>query len=326
MKTGIDLGYYSEKVVATDKMFSFPSIAGSISESKFDLNGMGPNTFAVETEKGTSYLVGEDVSLQSRYMSRQQDRDWITSDEYKVLLLTALTEITKGSRVDVDLVTGLPVNFYDDKDLLRDNLLGEHRIRRLERRNTQVFVIKNIRVIPQPFGTVFSVVLNGHGKATEDSDLATGSVGVIDVGSRTTNLLTVNRMREIGVQTESIDSGAWKVISSIKRQILSEYPDYDNLKDHMVAEAVKDRWIGYYDETLDLTELVEDELGKLVSEIMAAARNLWGKGASLKRVLITGGGALLAGERIKSQFRHAQVVPNPMYANAIGYYKFACRF
>ncbi len=57
--------------------------------------------------------------------------------------------------------------------------------------------------------------------------------------------------------------------------------------------------------------------------VIAEATQLWNGGAGLDAILVTGGGAHLLGSRITAHFRHAQVVEEPVFANALGYWRFA---
>jgi len=55
------------------------------------------------------------------------------------------------------------------------------------------------------------------------------------------------------------------------------------------------------------------------------ATQQWNGGATLDAILVSGGGALLLGPAIARHFRHARVVPDPVYANTLGYWRFAQR-
>ncbi len=324
MWISVDVGYSETKAVYGEKMIVFPSIVGSPDESRFSLNGTGEDNSVMEFD-GQSYLVGAEALAQSRFAMRKQDRGWINSQEYKILFLTALAQITESSRVNIDIVTGLPVNFYDgDKETLRKNLLGQYKIK-YNNRPSQVFTIRDLRVIPQPFGTAFSVALNDNGKAFESNLYATGNIGVIDIGGKTVNLLTVNRLKEIGTETESVNSGTWKAVLAVKKEIVSQYPKLGEMQDHKVAEIIRQGTLDYFDGTIDISDIANREFQNLASEILTKAANLWDEGADLNKILIAGGGALLVGDSIKAEFPHAEIVENPVFANAIGYWKFAQR-
>ncbi len=325
MRVGIDIGYNAVKVVRGEKMVSFPSIVGSPDESRFSFNGTGDDNSVIEVDN-QSYLVGTEALLQSRFAPRRQGRNWINSQEYKLLFLTALAQITKASHVNMDIVTGLPINFYDDdKEILQNNLLGQHKIK-YNNQPLQVFTIRICKVIPQPFGTLLSVALNNQGKAFESNLYATGNIGVIDIGGGTVNFLTVDRLREIGTKTESIDSGVWKAILAIKKLFASKFPDLGEMKDHEVAKIIEQGNLDYYDKTINVSDITNNELEKLANEIRVVSSNIWPDLGKLKEILITGGGALLIGNSVKSELQQAKIVKNPVYANAIGYWKFAQRF
>ena len=89
-----------------------------------------------------------------------------------------------------------------------------------------------------------------------------------------------------------------------------------------------DEWIELYnptDEPVDLTGIVEETLEPLAEQVLAEATQLWNGGAALDAILISGGGALLLGPYIRRHFRHARVVDDPVFANALGYWRFAQR-
>jgi hypothetical protein len=76
---------------------------------------------------------------------------------------------------------------------------------------------------------------------------------------------------------------------------------------------------------VDLGPTVEAALEPMAEQVIAQATQLWNGGASLGAILVSGGGALLLGPYIKRHFRHARVVSDPVFANALGYWRFAQR-
>jgi plasmid segregation protein ParM len=267
-------------------------------------------------------LVGDDAVQQSRHVTRREDRGWFESDEWYTLALAALTEVTSATRADVTLVTGLPVSFYDDKDRVAAKLRGIHRAKRDDRAGQQ-FTITDLRVIPQPFGALLSLALDNHGKIV-DVDLATSTVGVIDIGGKTTNLLSVEHLSEIRHATDGVNVGAWSVVRALRDWLAREYPDLD-LRDHQIAQVVQKRRLAYYGEAVEIGDVVDELLEPMASQVIAAATQLWNGAAALRAVLVAGGGALLLGPYLRSHFRHARLVDDPVFANAVGFWKFAER-
>lgn len=81
----------------------------------------------------------------------------------------------------------------------------------------------------------------------------------------------------------------------------------------------------YYGQPVDLKPAVDTTLEPMANQVIAQAGQLWNGGAGLDAILIAGGGALLLGPYLKTCFRHARVVSEPVFANAEGYWKLAKR-
>ncbi len=319
MNAGIDLGYSSVKLVCGQRRKSFPSVVGTPEVARFSL---GEQEDLVVLTAPDHVLVGQGAMSQSRFVNRREDRRWIESAEYHHLFLAALTELTAATAADLVLVTGLPVAFYSDRAALHDRLMGTHKVLR-QGRHGQTFRVNECRVIPQPFGALLAAALDDRGKIA-DQDLATGSVGVIDVGGKTTNLLSVKRLAEIGRETESVSVGAWDVVRAIRSYLTEHCPNLE-LRDHEVVEAIIARHVRYYGQPVDLSSAVDAVLEPMAGQVIAQATQLWNGAAGLDAILVAGGGALLLGPFINAHFRHARVVADPVFANAEGYWKLAQR-
>lgn len=322
MYTGIDIGYNATKAVNEHRRTTFPSVVGTPDRANFAINGN--SLAALVLAAPTHALVGEEAVHQSRFLNRREDRRWIESEEWLTLFYAALTELTSATSVDIDLVTGLPVAFYSDKAHVQERILGEHRIQR-EGRRGQLLRVTNARVIPQPFGSLLAEVLDEHGQI-QRSDLAHAAVGIIDIGGKTCNLLSVNRLSEIGRETASVNVGGWTVVRAVRQWLTQAYPGLDDLRDHQLAAAIQARSINYYGEPVaDFASVVDDLTADLAGQILGEASHLWNGGATLDAIRLTGGGALLLGTHIQRHWPHAQVVAEPVYGNALGYWKLARR-
>jgi plasmid segregation protein ParM len=316
---GLDIGYSAVKAVSGDRRVIFPSAVGSPDKARFSLNG---NAVSIVLVAPDHVQVGEGTIKQSRFIHRREDRRWIESDEWYTLVLAVFTELTAAKMAELRIVTGLPIAFYDDKLAVRDRLLGDHRPQR-EGRHAQTLRVTDCRVIPQPFGCLLAATLDDRG-ATTDMVLATGNVGIIDIGGKTTNLLSVSELSEIGPETDSANVGAWDAVRAVRVWLAEHCPDLD-LRDHQIVDAIIARQVKYYGKPADLTGIVDETLERLANEVLAVASQLWNGGAALDAILISGGGALLLGPYITRHFRHARVADEPVFANALGFWRFAQR-
>jgi len=323
MNVGIDIGYSSVKTVAgPDRLVTFPSVVGTPDRARFAVNSTDGQVIIDLPGEG-SWLVGEGAITQSRFVDRREDRGWIASGAYRRLMLAAFTDATAATWCELVVVTGLPVAFYSaDKDALRDRFLGHHRVAR-EGRRAQTFQVTECRVIPQPFGALLAEALNDQGRIVSQ-DLATGAVGVIDIGGKTTNLLSVNRLAEIGRETASIDLGAWDVARAVREYLADHCPNLE-LRDHQVIDAIIKRHVKYFGTAVNLGDVIDATLEPMADQVIAQATQLWNGAAGLEAILVAGGGALLLGPYLARSFPHVRVVNNPVFANALGYWRFAVR-
>lgn len=320
MNIGLDVGYSATKAVARGRRVTFPSVVGTPDKARFSLNGSGEDSIVLTMPDHVQ--VGTGAVAQSRFLNRREDRDWVQSDEWYNLALAAVTGLTAAKMAELQVVTGLPVAYFSDRAVVSQRLVGDHRAQR-EQRHMQTLRVTMCKVIPQPFGALLATCLDDRGRIV-DNELATGTVGVIDVGGKTTNLLSVNKLSEISHETESVSVGAWDAVRAMRFWFSEHCPNLD-LRDHQVIEAIINRQVRYYGEPVDLAGPVAEILEPLAGEVLAAASQLWNGAAALDAVLVSGGGALLLGPYVQGHFKHARVVEEPVFANALGYWRFAQR-
>ncbi len=324
MNAGIDVGYSHTKVVAQGIAQRFPSICGNVERERFALNGRDAGVVILDIPNDGKWVVGAGALRLSRFKPRHEDRDWIETPAYLRYYLAGLTELTTANYCEIQVVTGLPVTYFSqDRERLTSRLAGEFRVQR-EGRNWQRFRVTQVAVIPQPFGTLLCEVLDDRGRIV-NKDLATGRVGIIDIGGKTTGYLSVDNLAEVPPETGSIDVGCWEALTLIRDAVNAKYPGLE-LEDHEIAAVVSNgATVRYYGEPQDVSEIVADALAPLAERIIAEATTLWNGGARLDTILVTGGGAALVGPAICRRFRHARIVRDGSFANARGYYRFGRR-
>ena len=318
MNIGLDIGYNATKTISGDRRASFPSVVGTPDEARWGL----AEADTIMLEEPTRVLIGQGAIIQSRFQQQRESRDWTETPEWYALFLASLTELTKATRANLNIVTGLPIKFYGYKEAVQERLLGQHRVKR-RGRTAQMFTVTAVRVVPQPFGTLLSVALDDRGIII-NSALTTEKVGVIDIGGKTTNLLTVDTLWEVPHETTSVSLGAWDAVRALRDWLSVEYPDLE-LRDHKISQVVQERQVRYYGQPIELGDVIDDILAPMANDVISRATQMWDKGAGLEAILISGGGALLLGEYVKRHFRHAVVVEDPVFANALGFWKFARR-
>lgn len=319
---GIDLGYAAVKVVTSAQRIQFPSIVGTPEQSTFKIGSA--QTFTI-TLNDRAYNVGDAALEQSRFTTRQEDREWYKSQEYLVLLHAALSSLYKEGHKECVVVTGLPVAFYEsDKAAIRS--LYEDSMHLVKRDQNLVMPINIVRcyVIPQVMGTLLNEALNSAGQIA-DFKMAEGRIGVIDIGGNTSNFLHAHKMGDVKRETASINLGGWDAMRAVRPIVEDKCPDVE-YADHEVSQAIAEGSIQYRGELVDLSDAIAPILDPMAEQLIAKAKELWpGGGARLDTILLSGGGSLVLGERIKAQIDHTdiRIVEDAIFANANGYHKLA---
>lgn len=324
MITAIDVGYSHTKSATDDRRAIFPSVLGEVQHAHVDLALAERNGYMqVETEDG-QWFVGEAAIEQSGLKTRRQDRGWIETPEYRALLLTGITELTMATGITVELVTGLPVAYFADRGILKAGLMEKvHNVRRAGRKRGQRIEFTDVVILPQGLAAVLSEALDDKGKI-RPGPVSEGMVGLVDVGGHTVNVATFKELREIAIQTASIDAGMWGPLTEIGKRVNAAYPGQE-LRGHEIAEAVKRGTIRHYGEDRDISGIAQDVLRPFARQILGEASQVWGNAARLDVLLIAGGGAEIVGPALLAEYPHARLVENPQWANCQGYLKFARR-
>jgi len=322
MLGAIDIGYGAVKIVKEGGYHTtFPSVTGSADLPRF---GLTTNKAIVISDGFARTLVGQGAVEQSRFIHREEDRNWINSNQYLALYYAALTELQAEGEKEITLISGLPLAYYDDKEDLQALLTGTHKITRdyNGKPSTALYTVKAY-VIPQPFGTLCTMALNELG-APMDPVWMTGTVGILDIGSHTTNVLMASRASEISHGTTSIATGCWDLIRAVSARLSDLFPQLER-RPHELAQDIRRGLVTYQGDKYDISEVVRDVCLPMAAEIVSVATQHWNGGASLDRIAITGGGAHLIGSLVQDHFeQHKEVhIPdNPVYANAEGYLRY----
>lgn len=309
---GIDIGYGNTKIVLNTTLDSFPSLVGNFEEGITIPEFRGRPFESVEIE-GERFLIGESARKHSTRIYSSRDRGWIGSKAYRALAKFALIKAGLSRGETVAITTGLPAAYYkQDKDMLSSLITDIAE---------EAGITIRAAVIPQPMGAFFSQFFDEKGHVLDDR-LASGRVGVLDVGYYTTDLVTLDHLDIVDRQIASIECGVSTALEAIKRDLYDAWQI--NLDLHRVEEAVRRGKVMVFGEERDITKNRNQRLRELAGEIEGQAKTVWGNAADMDRILLAGGGAALLVDYLVF-YRHAKVVRDPAFAIAHGYFRHAVR-
>jgi plasmid segregation protein ParM len=316
---GVDIGYGFTKVAGVDKIPRvIPSIVGSNEELSYRSDIGDRIKIAPLTLNGHSYLVGEAAKRFSRHRYRIFDSTWTESPYYLLLLVSALMRIDKSAAEPAAIVTGLPVSHFTQERVRQVQDLLSHSDNVRISSGEALVKVEKIKVIPQPFGSFFDLILNDEGKL-KDPEKIRQRVGIIDIGFQTTDLALATP-QFIESSSGSLDVGVRSVANQLSRDLSRKYSI--TLDTTEAEEALRQKSVKIFGESVDLSDMIAERTREVAELILSYAHSLWGRGERLNRLILAGGGANIFRSYF-STYPNLYVPEEPSLSNVRGYLKLA---
>lgn len=295
---GIDLGFGFTKATDGERSLVVKSVIGEATDGRLG----GP---MAEARPGNDHLhleledrgvfVGDLAERQSSLRSFTLDQDRFMTDSAKVLALAVAAELTESDE-PIGIVTGLPISTFRQKaDELARLLRDRHAFTVIApggARNRRVLEVRDVKVIPQPFGSMYDIVLDDAG-AIGDRQMLQQKVGIVDIGFQTSDLTVSDRGTFLERASQSTETGVGRAFATIAGKVREK--SGVNVELYRLYEAMDEGRIKVRGESFDLSRLIEHVLGQLATDIAADVNRLWADEWDIDAIVITGGGgAVLA--------------------------------
>jgi len=326
---GIDIGFGFTKATNGQESLVFKSVLGEAADIQFKENILGAGDveehLQVEHE-GKSYFVGELAERQSNVRFFTLDQSQFIGSFAKTLALTAASRLVAG-HIPVNLVTGLPIGYYRQyKDELSSLLTGNHSVIFSDpqgNKKEKVININKVRVIPQPFGSLFNVMLNDLGDLG-DKRLVKEKIGIIDVGFRTSDYTVSDKMRYSERGSRTTDSGIARAFGVIAAKLREK--SGVNVELYRLYEAVDRGSIKIRGKEYDLAALTEQVFQQLATTVANEVDRLWVDEWDMDLMVITGGGGAVLAKHLQPLLKGEILAPktssDARLNNVKGYWKF----
>ena len=327
---GIDVGFGFTKATDGKDFLVFKSVYGEAVDLQYkeDLLSSPKNDEHLQIEiNDTSYFVGELAERQSSSRSFTLDQNQFVSSSSKILVLAALSRLLHEPEQSIRLVVGLPIGHYRQyKNDLAEMLKGVHVFSAIDAQEKQTdfkVTVTDVRVLPQPIGTVMDRLLGTQG-VPKSQRFATDKIGIIDVGFRTTDYTISDKGRYSERGSLTTRNGISKAFSKIGNK-LKEACNID-IEIYRLFEAVDTGSIKIRGKAYDLKPITEKSFKQLATAIAADANTVWADDWDIDAIMITGGGGAVLAPYIESQLEGV-VIPikqdlDYRLHNVRGYYKF----
>lgn len=326
---GIDIGFGFTKATNGKESLVFKSVLGEATELQFReqilADAADEEHLQVEVD-GKSYFVGELAERQSNVRFFTLDQAQFISSFAKSLALGAAARLV-GGYIPVNLVTGLPIGHYrQHKDELARILQGEHKVTITGadgKRQEKTVNINKVRVIPQPFGSLFNIMLNDLGDLG-DKRLVREKIGIIDVGFRTSDYTVSDKMRYSERGSRTTDSGIARAFTVIAGKLREK--SGVNVELYRLYEAVDRGSIKIRGKEYDLKGITEQVFGQLATAVANEVDRLWVDDWDMDSIAITGGGGAVLAKHLQPLL-NGHVTPvdpakDARLSNVQGYWKF----
>ena len=295
---GVDIGFGFTKATNGKDMLVFKSIFGEATDIQFRehlLTTTSPEEHLHVELEGESFFVGELAERQSHVRSFTLDQNQFITNFAKIMAMAALSRLVSANDT-INLVTGLPVSFYRrHREELSGLLLGAHSLVTLDSsgvRHEIPMTVSQVRVIPQPFGSLFNLMM-GETAELSDKRYVQQKIGVVDVGFRTTDYTVSDKTKYSGRGSGSSESGIARAFAMIATKLLEQTGVDVEL--YRMYDAVARGSIKIRGKTIDLKPLTEDAFSKLASAVATEVDRLWADDWDIDLIVVTGGGgAVLA--------------------------------
>ncbi len=325
----IDIGFGFTKATNGQKSIIFKSILGEATDIQFKggilSEGSPDDNIQIDVD-GRSYFVGEMAERQSNVRSFTLDQSQFFSVYAKPLALAAAARLA-GSFVPLGLVTGLPIGYYREyRELLVKSLLGEHKIALTSlngKREEKTIKINEVKVVPQPFGSLFNLMMNDVGELG-DKRYVHEKIGIIDIGFKTADFTVADKMRYSERGSRTTDAGISKAFSMIAGKLREK--SNVNVEIYRLYDAIEKGSIKIKGKEYDLRSSTELIFGQLAASIANEVDRLWSDDWDIDTIVLTGGGGAALAKYlqplISGQIVAVDTTKDARLCNVRGYWKY----
>lgn len=323
-----DIGFGYTKATDGRQYQVFKSVVGEATEVTF-AEALVPGQAALARHielAGRAFFIGELAEQQSRNRGSTLDQTQFLTQYVKTLALSALAPFADNG-TPLRLVTGLPISYYrKHKDAISALLQNRHPIVVIKpngEREEKNLYIEKVRVIPQPFGSMFNLMLNDMGKAASQRFISE-KIGIIDIGFRTADYTISDKTKFSERGSQSTDHGISVAYTAISN-LLQEKSGV-NIELYRLYESVARGSIKIKGKRFDLTEVTKYAFQQLASKISTEVMRLWSDDWDIDAIVITGGGGAALAPYL-TPLLEGEVLPMPADSdarlnNVQGYWKY----
>lgn len=344
---GLDIGYSGVKVFYENGRFCFPSYVRKINNGMLNITDQKDILYREEGSSDT-YIVGYNAQSMAEDDNTNDSagelysRNRYKDARFKIICNTALglSTMDKTDERTIFIETGLPSSYLEGDSASLKKALSKPakfmlKVGSGEWMHFDIAVpSENIHIMPQPAGSLYSVLIQPDGKYVKNAKkLLSSNVLVLDAGFGTFDFFGIMN-REIKCKESTDELGMRQILSRTSKGIFD-----DTSEDIRITALQKHLGTGTFDYTNEddmqsETRSIEPYLTKANQEIlqmaMEKAKSVTNSFRGYKFIIITGGTGAAWFDDLKewlSGMKTIQIMPANVndslpliYSNARGYY------
>lgn len=311
---------------------SYLSAVGEISNELDDIDGFSQKTDNIILFEGKTLVYGDDVYFHATTPQIIRATSRIDTPYYRQLFASALAQSVgvrgRKQKIEVEVVLSLPPEHYFRRDELKGILAGEYNVGVYVEGVVKPVIYSiprdRIRVIPEGVGSVCINVISELGQEIPGTQMHNRVVGVVDVGTLTTDLITLDGLKIVQSRYRTVESA---IYSSIYQKLISLALKQGVYIQDYECQRVLDK--GYFSVQgskfyIDQKLLVWTK--DLANVIDGLIHQHWRGGNDVELMLLTGGGAHYVYDELKRSYKHLFLASDNkitlVLANAEGGYRY----
>ncbi len=304
---------------------SYPSLLAEVVENMpgfdFSLNGAGKFVIGYRNKR---WAIGDTVRYEGMAVQSVTHRSRINMDFFRVLMASALSEVVRDS-ARLCAVVSLPPDAYFDKEKYKAVISGVYDVQRVAGPGPVTYRYEldagDIRVIPEGLGSVCVMALDDRGRQRENTYLLNEAVGIVDVGTYTTDLIQLDRLRLVKSGCISVQSALHEIHVRLRTYASSCGVD---MRPHETDNVLQRGYFLKMGDRVRFDDVVVEWARELARVISGQIRSVWNGGDAVERIIITGGGAEYVEPFLKMEYPHLRLIEEtePFFANCEGGYRY----
>jgi plasmid segregation protein ParM len=330
----IDHGNGHVKACSSDKFILLPSCYSRPEEFGVDMilpkKDLQVFEFKSTSYPGETYYWGRDVNKAGKLIATYGGEGRYISKPYRLLSQFTMALLLPDEEMNCDdvlIVTGCPsVNTGTELEAdIQQVFCGRHVVS--VNGQTKIVNVKQVKILPQPLGTIFSLYFNDDGRVV-NRQLEDSYVGIIDIGSGTTDLDGVKALKRQWDDTATIQLGMFDAYKKIANYINRVNPNA-NATPQMVEQHllhpeidINTYKVNNRSKPVDITNCRTEVFRKLAEDILNYIQQMWANRSKFDAIYLTGGGAKPLAKYFMEWEKDIQILDDSQQSNVLGFYRF----